>query len=519
MDRKVHRTRFTMKFITVTSFLIAASFLAPPAQGWELQLGGKPLSVQGYINQSVSYGTRSGNWIDTKKGFNSFLTQALLEARYQPDPDLSFFGSLKFNADWAYAAYAGNGDWKDKQFDKARNRLFILDKPRDFISELHATWQKEGFYVRAGKQIVSWGQTDGFRLMDQINPVDSRRGITDVQFENTIMPIWLLRTEYRLSVQSSWLQDLNFQFIFNPNADSPKNLFNDIWPGNNVLGTWAPYVTVPFGGPYPFDYGYMASFDEDISSPKSFDPQGYAYGLRITGNVADARISVNGYYGRDHDPAVRITGAPRLEVSPYDGRQLVHMPTETFFPLFRFVGATFTRDLQALTSSALGGVAPVLRLESLYAFNNTFTNSVQEFEQHDEIRTALGIDWKVKIDVLNPSTYFYISPQIYNRRIMNYPDIYNGLSDWSDTVKENTWTTTLFVNTSYFHNKLQPSFFWMRDWTMCGSMYRPQIAWEQNTSWKYTLGMVILEGEKKGHGAQRLDHKDQVYFTVSYKFF
>ncbi len=493
--------------------------LSLPAQGYELQVGGRPLSVQGYINQSVSYGTVDGDWIDNKKGFNSYLTQALLEATYQPTTNVSLFGSLKFNADWAYGMYSGRSEWRDKQFNEARDRLFIFDEPRDYINEFHLTWENKGFYIRAGKQIVSWGQTDGFRLMDQINPVDMRRGMTDVQFENTIMPIWLLRTEYRAAVQTNWLQDLNFQFVFNPNADSPRELFNQIWPGNTNFGTWAPYKTISLGGAYPFDYAYMGSFDEDISAPQSFDPQGYAYALKVSGNVLDARVSLNGYYGRDHDPAIRVTGPVRFETSDFDGRQIMHLATESYFPLFRFVGGTFSKDLTWLSSSALGGVAPVLRAEALYAFNNTFTNANQEFETHDEMRAAVGMDWKIKIKPLNPSTYFSISPQIYNRRIMSYPDQYNGLSDWNDTVKENTWTTTLFISTSYFHNKLQPSFFWMRDWTMKGAMYKPQIAWEKDTSWKYSLGMVIFDGESTGHSLQRLSHKDQVYLTVSYKFF
>ncbi len=32
------------------------------------------------------------------------------------------------------------------------------------------------FYFRVGKQIVQWGETDGFLLMNQINPIDQRRG-------------------------------------------------------------------------------------------------------------------------------------------------------------------------------------------------------------------------------------------------------------------------------------------------------------------------------------------------------
>lgn len=54
---------------------------------------------------------------------------------------------------------------------------------------------------------------DGIRLMDQINPLDQRRGFADVEFETTIIPIWLVRANYSLPVHSRWLQNLGFEFV------------------------------------------------------------------------------------------------------------------------------------------------------------------------------------------------------------------------------------------------------------------------------------------------------------------
>jgi hypothetical protein len=92
--------------------------------------------------------------------------------------------------------------------------------------------------VRAGKQIVVWGETDGFRLMDQINPLDQRRGFADVEFESTIIPIWLMRLNYSPKLNSDWLLDLGFEFTFNPNAEFIPN--QDILPGNDMEGSGRP---------------------------------------------------------------------------------------------------------------------------------------------------------------------------------------------------------------------------------------------------------------------------------------
>ncbi len=74
-----------------------------------------------------------------------------------------------------------------------------------------------------GKQIVSWGELLAFRIMDQINPLDGRRGFLDIEFETTIIPIWLFRADYYPKIKLSWLQDLGFEFVYNPNADFIPN--------------------------------------------------------------------------------------------------------------------------------------------------------------------------------------------------------------------------------------------------------------------------------------------------------
>ena len=201
----------------------------------------------GYVQQGVAYGIEPGSYnnektgyFDTKKDFQSFLFQALLEARYEPDPNFRIFVSGKLNADWAYEIYDQNKEWRDKGFDKGRNRLFFFDNDKDLLSEAHITWTPGAFNFRLGKQVVAWGETDGFRLMDQINPQDTRRGMGDVQFENSILPLWLVKAEYTTPVKSTWLSELGYQVVFNPNLQFRGN--ERIEPGNETYGIWSANV-------------------------------------------------------------------------------------------------------------------------------------------------------------------------------------------------------------------------------------------------------------------------------------
>jgi Protein of unknown function (DUF1302) len=481
-------------------------------------VGANPVQVMGYISQQAGFGI-AGEHYDTQKGFQSALTQLLLETQYSPRSDLKFFVSGNFTADWAYPILGDNNKWEEKKFDKSRDRLFILDDWQDLLKEANVTWASEHFFIRAGKQIVSWGETDGFLLMNQINPIDQRRGIGDVQFESTIIPIWLLRAEYNPRVKSSWMQDLGFQFIFNPNPFGFRGN-ETIRPGNTYAGIWAPNITIL--GPFPFGEAHLGELLWKFNKPATFNPEGYDYGLRVKSVIWDSIITLSGFYGRDRDfVTTNLPFPPGIYVSPYDGELVINPQVDLHYPRFKFVGATFTRDFEKLQLSFLGGVAPVIRLEALYAFDSTYGNSANTLTKTDEFRGVFGVDWKVKIPILNPRAYFFISAQYFYQKIMDYPSGGITLSQRASLppgLDENNHKATVLINTTYLHNKLQPLFFWYHDFTNRADFFKLQVGYEQSSHWYYTLGAIFLSGNREGRGFQVLNHKDQLYATITYKF-
>ncbi|MBI5446250.1 MAG: hypothetical protein HY900_34175, partial [Deltaproteobacteria bacterium] len=161
---------------------IGVLLAAGPGLTGEFTLAGKPASVMGYINQGATFGIAEGDF-NNKTGFNSAIFQALVEGQWRPGPDFKLYASGKVTADWAYPILDDKSDWKDREFDQSRDELFLDTGWDKMLHEAHATWAPGNLFVRAGKQIVAWGESDGFRLMDQINPVDQRRGLSDVEFE------------------------------------------------------------------------------------------------------------------------------------------------------------------------------------------------------------------------------------------------------------------------------------------------------------------------------------------------
>ena len=407
------------------------------------------------------------------------------------------------------------------------------------------------FVFRFGKQIVAWGETDGIRLMDQINPLDVRRGVGDVYFENIIIPLWMTKAEYFPDIDVSWIQDLGLEFVVNPNAKfiSDKTFAT----GNDEHGIWAVDVAGPafvdmtaFGIPgvdyippafisflpppldamaagIPPTPSRIGSQDLLLHEPDEWDSDSYEYAFRLKTVIKDAFITLNYFYGRENAPVTRATNNMRIEPAS-DGLLILHPEMEGYYPRFRFAGVTFTRDFEKLNIKALGGVGPVLRLEAFYGFDNTFTTvgkanplllQRESFEKYDEIRYAIGIDWKIKLPLLNPRDSFNISPQFFHQHILDYPSNY-GLMGTAGALEEDNYSTTLTIRTTYLHNKLSPMFYWQRDYqgSVTGDMFMARLAYEKSYHWIYTIQGIWLEGE----GMDNRDHKDNVAVSVTYRF-
>ena len=215
-------------------FLVGAS--TQPALAKQYTLWGKPLNVFGYASQSASISLK-GDHYHVEKGLQQALLVMLAEADYSPRNDTTLYISGRLTMDLIYELKHDDRSWNDKLFNKSRSRMYIDDRSWQFLQECHVTWTPWTLFFRIGKQIVSWGEMDFFRIMDQINPIDDRRGFSDVEFESTIIPIWLIRAEFWPELNLGWLNEFGVQFVFNPNAQWIPN--QRLETGNDFGGIWS----------------------------------------------------------------------------------------------------------------------------------------------------------------------------------------------------------------------------------------------------------------------------------------
>jgi len=504
----VMKKRKLLMLVLMVGLIIALTCSSAFAE--EFMVLGRSLKLFGFATQEAAFGL--DNKYDSENGLHSALMNLFVEGDYEITKDLKFYGSGMLTVDWAYQLNANRDSWNDRLFSKSRGNLNVDDKYWQLLKEARLTWTPGDFMFRAGKQIVSWGELLAFRIMDQINPLDSRRGFSDIEFETTIIPIWLLRADYYPKIKLSWLQDLGFEFVYNPNADFIPN--QDLHAGNADGGIWAPNV--------PITGAHLATTYANIRTPERWK-EGNEFGLRVKANMLGSMVTLNGFYGRDNSPVALFAPPYMSPVLPHifasDGKVLLHLFQEGKYPLLKFVGATIAKELTPLRASFLGDVAPTVYLEALYAFDSTFAFSnplapvLQRFGKSDDLRTGIEVAWKVKIPALNARTYFNITGEFFYRRIMDYPSF-----ETIGGLKTNNYQTFLSVNTSYFHNKLTPSFTWIHDINSNSDYYLPKLVYDLDYHWHFTLGAQFFNGTKKGQGMQLFDNKNEIFFKVAYKW-
>jgi len=71
---------------------------------------------------------------------------------------------------------------------RVRNRLFLA----------YLDFEKGPFFLRVGRQILAWGETDVFRLLDNINPLDDSFGGFFIALDERRVPLAMVRASWQL---------------------------------------------------------------------------------------------------------------------------------------------------------------------------------------------------------------------------------------------------------------------------------------------------------------------------------
>lgn len=404
----------------------------------------------------------------------------------------------------------------DGYLDKDSNDLRFqeFNDRADFIRELYVDFDYNFdngniLSTRLGKQQVIWGRTDLFRVLDVINPVDySRNNIYD-ELEDIRIPMWILKTDYRMGPTEVFdglaFDDLNFQVVWNFDKFRPHDIGQCGQPnvildagcffrGMHTLWEYGGTVANFAGGEAATDFGPGQIGIRKAHMP-SWSLSNTQVGLKLEGVYGDLGFSLNALTYRSQLPSLH-GGIPAQNA--FTGETAVWpslIAFDIYFPRVNLVGGSLDYYAQSIDT--------VFRVETAYTSGEEFANTLREdlYSESDVVRYVVGADKNIFIPLLNETQAFLFSGQIFGQHILEHereqrPLGEAGMPDW-----EHNWIATLLIKGFYHNGRVSPQIITAHDFRAQATAIAPSVEWLVNDNFKLTAGANF----KVGTGARKFD--------------
>ena len=330
---------------------------------------------------------------------------------------------------------------------------------RDFYLEFDAgalDW-------RIGKQQIVWGQLDGFKNLDAVNPQSFREFILD-DFESSRIGLWTVAADFNVN---AW----NAQVFW-----APDSTVHELPDQGSTFSLSAPR--------FIFGANRIDFSEVQVNYPDS-ELDDAAYGVRLNTSAASGLdIAVSYLSGLDHSPVGRSFVTPENKI--------------------RLIQEYQRRDVWGLSVSKAARNF-VLRAELGYRPKRAFSviqHGELFIEQRDQVTAAIGLD----LD--GPGNWFTNIQYLYDR-------VENTDSALLRPRQEKIMT--LFTRRSWRNETLFFDFKWYSAESFSDGLMRPEIRYLVNDSVTASIGVDAFYGDADGIFGQ-FEENDRVVFKLQHIF-
>jgi hypothetical protein len=532
---------------------------------WERFLKEK-VSFSGFIENtsglSVSHGSR---FFDTSNRFimNRFTVQPELNFNFSDEAKL--FVSWRFVKEPRYSAEAKSREQSVTYFPAAPvkplpNTFYDEDsfKPWEAVFDLLPT---DRFKLRLGRQFISWGETDGIRLLDLINPQDltfSPPAAPNLfNLDETRIPAWGLRALYTVRPVSNTI----LEFFAVPGFfDQAKQRVDEIVGSNDTgdrkvrYGRWSahPETRLTLAGRNAFGnlfanplnpvgcvgVGCLVIPSTSRELPDAGDS--WKVGARVTHSLGKLSFGLGyiwGFNPQSTDMVFKLRGVtcsapvpgPCLAgFAPSVAKlRLANDRTNIFaghfnYPLGDVLSVPVNTTVRGEVAFFPDKPYNISRFPGAFGLKASadpkHPNGV--VEKHT-LRYALGFDRSTLIPFLHPDDpwrAFSLSFQIFQSIILNHEDGIHPFST-AEKIKKVSTTFTFRIGTGYLGDTILPDVFLGYDpegyWTA-----NPAISYVPPGNEKIRISLIgaFYGGRNKFKSFGFFDEKDSVFLKLRYQF-
>ena len=299
-------------------------------------------------------------------------------------------------------------------------------------------------FLRLGKQQVVWGQTDGLKVLDVINPQSFREFILD-DFDESRIPLWMVNAE--IPVAGAFLQLLWI----------PDQTYDDIPETEAAFAFTSPQIIPepPTGLPIissTFDKPNRLFADSDLAAKLTWFINGWDLSLNYVYHYSD-----------------RPMGRRRISSSG--------ISIEQSYERTHLLGGTFSNVFGDLTlRGELGYSSDRFYLVDTLADADGLTHS-------GEFSYVLGLDYQGWTD-------WFISTQIFQSIVI--PSAPGMIRDEVDT------TVTLLVQRDFLNESIQAETLLIQNLNQGDGLLQASLEYEWRTNIRLKLGADIFYGNPEG---------------------
>src|SRR6266852_2240526 len=380
-----------------------------------------------------------------------------------------------------------------RQVARQRHRFFLG----------YVDFEKGPVFLRVGRQVLAWGETDVFRLLDNINPLDDSFGGFFIALDERRLPLDMARASYHVG-------------SLGPFHDAFVEGFAAL--GNRVA-TLPGQVQLP-GEAGPLNF---ARFGNEIQAIERFP--------RVPISGASLTFPLPSWYSVVRSEAAYFQGEPMNRQGQGSSADSTGTP-----------GSAAARRLQQ-QSNTEGGLDPFLY--PCFLDLNRKGPVQGQVLQRDTFNFAAGLDVNRFVQWLNPSQTIFITTQFFYKHVFDSPgDLVLPVSyrliavDKSLLIigtgcgpknarracrleprlfhlDDDRLLHTLLVTTSYYGGRIVPSYGMFYDW-QGAFVFQPGAAYVRDP-FRFIIDYTRIEAAPTGQfGAVR--DRDNVRFQVEYVF-
>ena len=404
--------------------------------------------------------------------------------------------------------------------DRTVNRTAIN---RQILGHQDEIWNAYGqgsfgpLFLRIGRQDLSWGETDGFRLLDMIEPLDNRFGLPLVEdLDDRRIPLWMARATVALPWRTEDVTNLTLDSYFVPAPVDDQE---------------APIP--PRGSPFAAP-AQPSFFQRAVTRPGTQLEDSRGGGRLIATLFEDATVSLAHYVTWNDNPAARVD-VERVDL--VGGKPVPRLALDFVFYQQQITGGTFTMHVKPPIDTVVRLETAMFWDERVFiperagsgaGFQPLVSAAIADrlaggsgavsggFADRDVFRWVIGFDKFFWLRTLNPTNTFSFSTQLFQTHILDYDDsikfgVTNPGTNQFVPRNEDEFTVTYLLSTLFWRGRLQPSVFGSYDPRGVLSAV-PALTWLVGTHLRFTVKYAVTRGNFVNLGFFR--DRDEVLFRA-----